>query len=76
MISIVVCKEFQNKHIGRKAVVAILSRSANIGLKYVDVEIYDFNKQSIKMFSDVGFQKVYKERYRYTFNLHECDRVR
>lgn len=67
MISIVVCKEFQNNHIGRKAVVAILSRAADIGLKHVDAEIYDFNEQSVKMFSDVGFQKVDKERYRYTF---------
>jgi len=66
MISIVVCKEFQNRHIGRKAVTAILSRAANIGLKYVDAEIYDFNKQSIKMFTDIGFQKIDKERYRYT----------
>ncbi|WP_207648358.1 GNAT family N-acetyltransferase [Lutispora thermophila] len=62
MISIVVCKEFQNRYIGRKAVVAILSRAAKIGLKQVDVEIYDFNKQSIKMFSDIGFQKIDKVR--------------
>lgn len=65
MIGIVVCKEFQNRHIGRKAVSALLKRAAEIGLKYVDAEIYDFNKQSIKMFTDIGFKQVGKERYRY-----------
>lgn len=67
-ISIVVCKEYQNRHIGRKAVAAILSRASDIGLKHVDAEIYDFNKQSIKMFTDIGFKKIDKERYRYVFN--------
>lgn len=66
MIGIVVCKDFQNRHIGRKAVVALLARAAEIGLKHVDAEIYDFNQQSAKMFTDVGFQKIDQERYRYT----------
>lgn len=64
-IAIVVCREFQNRHIGRKVVAAMLKRAAEIGLKHVDAEIYDFNKQSIKMFTHVGFKQIDKERYRY-----------
>lgn len=64
-IAIVVCREFQNRHIGRKVVAAMLKRAAEIGLKHVDAEIYDFNKQSIKMFTHVGFKQIDRERYRY-----------
>lgn len=64
-IAIVISKEYQNRHLGRKAVIAILKRAKEIGLKQVDAEIYDFNEQSKKMFLAVGFKQIDKERYRY-----------
>lgn len=64
-IAIVICKEYQNRHLGRKAVMALLNRAAEIGWTQVEAEIYSFNKQSQKMFLAVGFQQVEAERYRY-----------
>ena len=45
-ITIVVCKEFQNKHIGRNCVKKILELAKEKGLKSVTANIYDSNHQS------------------------------
>lgn len=64
-ISIVVCKEYQNRHIGRKAVTALLHRAKEIGWRQVEAEIYSFNQQSRKMFLSVGFEQISPERFQY-----------
>lgn len=62
-ISIVVCKEYQNRHIGRKCVEDMLALAKEKGLKEVKANIYSFNTQSQKMFEAVGFQKTDDEWY-------------
>ena len=63
-IAIVICKEYQNRHLGRKAVAAIINRARQVGWTKVDAEIYSFNQQSRRMFMSVGFQQIAPERYR------------
>jgi len=63
-ICIAICKQYQNRHFGRRAVAAMLERAKEIGLDHVECEIYDFNLQSRKMFESVGFEKYAHERYR------------
>ena len=64
-ISIVVCKEYQNLHIGRRCVIDMLKQAREKGLKEVKANIYSFNTQSRKMFESVGFQQVSEEWYSY-----------
>lgn len=66
-ITIVVCKEFQNKHIGRNCVKKILELSKENGLKSVTASIYAFNHQSRKMFEAVGFKQIDEELFVYKF---------
>ena len=66
-ISIVVCKEFQNRHIGRRCIQNILELAKEKGLIQIKAEIYSFNKQSQKVFLAVGFEHL--ENNRYVFNL-------
>ena len=63
-IAIVICREYQNRHLGRKAVAAIINRARQFGWTKVDAEIYSFNQQSRRMFLSVGFQQIAPERYR------------
>ncbi|MGM9668661.1 MAG: GNAT family N-acetyltransferase [Faecousia sp.] len=64
-ISVAICREYQNRHLGRRAVRALLDRGREIGLPWVDAEIYPFNRQSRKMFLAVGFRQIGEEWYRY-----------
>ena len=64
-ISIVVCKEYQNLHIGRRCVIDMLELAREQGMKEVKANIYAFNTQSRKMFESVGFQQVSEEWYSY-----------
>lgn len=64
-ISIVVSKEYQNLHIGRRCIVAMLALAREKGLEKVTANIYSFNTQSQKMFESVGFQKVSEEWFVY-----------
>ncbi|MDU7501657.1 MAG: GNAT family N-acetyltransferase [Finegoldia magna] len=66
-ITIVVCKEFQNKHIGRNCVKKILELAKENGLKFVTANIYAFNHQSRKMFEAVGFKQIDEEIFEYKF---------
>lgn len=66
-ITIVVCKEFQNKHIGRNCVKKILELAKEKGLKSVTTSIYDFNHQSRKMFEALGFKQIDEELFEYKF---------
>ena len=62
-ISIVICKEYQNLHIGRRCIADMVALANEKGLKEVKANIYSFNTQSQKMFESVGFQKVSEEWY-------------
>ena len=54
-ISIIICKEYQNRHIGRRCVQNIIELATEKGLTQVRAEIYSFNLQSQKMFISLGF---------------------
>ena len=64
-VAIVVCKEYQNRHIGRRCIKEILTLAAEKGLRHVNANIYSFNKQSQQMFESIGFYKISGEWYRY-----------
>ena len=62
-ISIVVCREYQNLHIGRRCIVDMIALAKEKGMKEVRANIYSFNAQSQKMFESVGFNRVSDEWY-------------
>ena len=62
-IAIVVCREFQNRHIGRRCIRAMLEKAREQGMHRVTANIYSFNTQSQNMFSCLGFQKTGEEWY-------------
>lgn len=64
-IAIVVCKEFQNQHIGRRCVRDMLKLAKEKSMDFVKANIYSFNSQSRHMFESVGFYKTDEEWYRY-----------
>lgn len=64
-ICIVVCKEYQNRHIGRRCILSMLDLAKEKGMDEVKANIYSFNTQSQKMFLSVGFQKISDEWYLY-----------
>ena len=63
-ISIVICKEYQNKHIGRRCILEMIRLAKEKGFQQVTANIYRFNTQSQKMFLSVGFEKTDEEWYR------------
>lgn len=65
-VSIVVCKEYQNKHIGRRCIKEIIELASEKGMKKIKAQIYSFNLQSKKMFLDVGFIQQDEEWYIYS----------
>lgn len=62
-ISIVICRDYQNKHIGRKCVFDMIELAKEKGFNRVYAKIYSFNAQSQKMFQKVGFKKEDNELY-------------
>ena len=59
-----VCKEYQNRH--RAALrLELLRLAAEKGMTQVTANIYDFNRQSQRMFLAVGFEKTGEEWYTY-----------
>ena len=63
-ICLVVCKEYQNLHIGRRCVQNMIELAKEEGLTELKAHIYAFNKQSQTMFEAVGFQKLSEEEWR------------
>lgn len=63
VISIVVCKEYQNRHIGRRCVENIIDLAREKGLEQVKAEIYSFNAQSQRMFKAIGFEHLEEDWY-------------
>lgn len=64
-IAIVICKGYQNLHIGRKCVLDMLQLAKEKGMREVKANIYAFNKQSQRMFLAAGFQPSGDEWYVY-----------
>lgn len=64
-IAIVVCKKYQNRHIGRRCVLDMLKLAKEKGMSKVKANIYSFNKQSQTMFQSIGFVKTEEEWYEY-----------
>ena len=64
-VSIVICKEYQNKHIGRRCIKNIIDLAKEKGLAQVKAEIYSFNKQSQRMFLAIGFEHFEDDWYVY-----------
>lgn len=54
-IAIVVCKEFQNRHIGRRCAKEILKLAREKDMDFVRANIYSFNPQNRHMFESIGF---------------------
>lgn len=65
LIAIVICKEYQNRHIGRRCVEAMLTLARSLGYASVRANIYSFNAQSRRMFSSVGFREIAPEWYEF-----------
>ncbi len=72
-ISIVICKEYQNRHIGRRCISEILKLAREKGMDIVKANIYSFNEQSIRMFKTAGFEKTGDECYE--FRLKEMNQT-
>ena len=64
-LAIVVCKEFQNQHIGRRCIREMLTLAAEKGMNIVKANIYSFNEQSQRMFESIGFYKTEEEWYHF-----------
>lgn len=64
-IAIVISKEFQNHHIGRKCINQMILLAKAKGIKELKATIFSFNTQSKKMFEAAGFKQVGKELYIY-----------
>ena len=64
-IAIVICKEYQNKHIGRRCVIDMLMLAKEKEMAKVTANIYSFNAQSRRMFLSVGFRQTDEEWYEY-----------
>lgn len=65
-VAIVVCREFQNRHIGRRCILDMLRLAEEKGMKQVKANIYSFNRQSQRMFQSIGFVETAPEWYTYT----------
>lgn len=62
-ISIVICKAYQNRHIGRRCIKAMVDIAREKGFDKVKANIYSFNVQSKNVFKSVGFQQTDNEWY-------------
>lgn len=54
-VCLVVCREYQNRRIGRRCVRALAERAAEKGCTRLRAHIYPFNQQSRAMFRAAGF---------------------
>lgn len=62
-VCIVVCKEYQNRHIGRRCIAEMVKLAAEAGLTRIKAHIYSFNTQSQAMFRACGFAHTGGEWY-------------
>ena len=57
-LAIVICREYQNRHIGRRCIRAMLDLAREKGMERVTANIYSFNTQSRNMFLSLGFRET------------------
>ena len=62
-IAIAISRPYQDKHIGRSCVKALIAKARTLGYSEVKMRIYPFNIQSQKMALACGFKRVDDERY-------------
>lgn len=62
-VAIVICKEYQNQHIGRRCIRDMMVLASEKGMNTLKANIYSFNEQSQHMFETVGFCKTAEEWY-------------
>lgn len=67
-LAIVICKEYQNKHIGRRCILDMIELAKEKGMDKVKANIYSFNTQSQRMFQSVGFVKTEEEWFEYSIS--------
>lgn len=65
-ISIVICRKYQNRHIGRAVIGKILTLAKEKNYPECFAEIYPFNTQSRRMFESMGFVPKNAETFIYT----------
>lgn len=64
-VCIVVSKDYQNRHIGRRCIEEMIKLGKEKKLDALRAEIYSFNTQSQRMFLSTGFEKIQEEMYEY-----------
>lgn len=64
-LAIVICKEYQNLHIGRRCVKEMVALAKEKGFPSVKANIYSFNTQSQAMFLSIGFTQVAEEWFEF-----------
>ena len=64
-VCIVVCKDYQNRHIGRRCIAEMIRLAKEKALPKIKAHIYSFNAQSQAMFLAVGFTHTGGEWYEY-----------
>lgn len=62
-VCIVIAKQYQNQHIGRKVIKDIIQLAKEKNFKKLYAKIYSFNSQSQRMFEKVGFKHIDEEQY-------------
>lgn len=73
-IAIVVCREYQNRRIGRRCVTEMLKLAREKGMECVKANIYSFNLQSQRMFASVVFLQTDAEWFIYRFPNQEVEK--
>lgn len=64
-LAIVICKKYQNQHIGRAVIRKLLELARQKSYSSCWAHIYTFNTQSQKMFLALGFVQEDAEHYQY-----------
>lgn len=64
-LAIVICKKYQNRHIGRAVIQKMLNLAQSKGFASCWAHIYTFNIQSRKMFFSLGFVQRDEEHFDY-----------
>lgn len=70
-VAIVICKEYQNRHIGRRCVKEMIRLGMEKDMDRLLANVYSFNTQSRKMFTAVGFYQTDDEGEWYRFDLRK-----
>ena len=65
-VAIVICREYQNRQIGRRCIREMLKLAAEKGMDQVTANVYSFNRQSQCMFRAAGFAQISDEWFAYS----------